>query len=140
MGLLDGERQNVHPADGGDNRPFQETSPTSEPDHDDRAEPSATVQGNVTFCGGPRALQRAAPGQRHAKRGTVLVFASEDRSGDVLLSADIQPDGSFSFHIAPGRYYLATTAATSSGRPFHGPLVSAVAGQRVQADIVCQLK
>ena len=99
---------------------------------------SATVHGSVRVYGGAP-LGQNQPTVRVGS-GTVLVFTNARRSGTPIRISKIHSDGSYSFEAQPGRYYLATTAASTDSIPAPGPAVIAVAGRDKRADIAISIK
>jgi hypothetical protein len=70
----------------------------------------------------------------------VLVFTTSSRSGKPKYTVRIRPDGTYTVHLLPGHYYMATTAATYNGIAAPGPDISVTNGQDLRVNITQEIK
>lgn len=73
--------------------------------------------------------------------GEVLLYRTSDYTGTPAAHAPLDTAGRFSVRVAPGVYYLATTAARYNGVPCRGDKpVSAYPGASTEQNVACQIK
>ena len=98
----------------------------------------ATVHGKVVLSGGAPALQGQPVGRKGT--GSVLFFTDAGRTGTPAYTTAVRADGTYSAQVEPGRYYLATTAATFNASPAPGPSIVVRSSQDLNEDIGVSIK
>lgn len=102
---------------------------------------TGTVSGTLHLAGGPSGTDASAVS------GEIYVFASADLAGTPAAKKKTASDGTFSFNLTPGTYYLAATSASFTIDPppatppcrGDGPAVVSI-GRASSVQITCDMK